>query len=417
MVVQAALLVNGVATARGLGVLDRGHLALFQLLATVLPIVTTMGLPLTITYWIAREPGLGRPLLRTLHRAVFGQLALTLLIHAGVLYAFFHGSASEVREAAALSLLCSPAIAVWSYGMAVLQANQRFRALNLSRMVSPAISAALTAGYLVAGVGTLLLITLTWVALYWLTAIITAIAAVRSLAPADPTPPILPTRRRLLSFGMKSLLGSVTPLEGFQLDQAAVGIFVSQRSLGLYVAAVAFTNLPRFISQNIGLVAYPHVAAERDSHGQRRALLGFITMTIVLCGGACVVIELALPWLVPALFGSAFEPAVGVAQILMISAFLFGLRRVLTEATRGAGRPALGSIAEIVSLAALFPAIAILYPSGAEGVATALVVAAAAGLSAILFGLFIRRSPHRRFGWHLGGLAVTDSVDGMATEL
>jgi O-antigen/teichoic acid export membrane protein len=416
LVVQASLLVNGIATARILGVLDRGHFALFMLVATVLPIVTTMGLPLSLTYWIARDPGLGRPLLRALQRMLAVQMLVTVAIHACVLYGFFHSSTHDVQLAAAVSLLASPAIALWSYGMSVLQANQQFKALNLSRMVSPAISAGVTATFLVAGVRGLFLITLVWVALQWLTAIVTGVAAVRGLAlataPADRA--AMPPTRRLLSFGIKALLGSVTPLEGFQLDQAAVGIFISQQSLGLYVAAVAFTNLPRFISQNIGLVAYPHVAAGRDQRGQKRVVLGFVAMTLLLCGSTIVALELTLPFLVPHLFGAAFRPAVGVARILLVSALLFALRRVLSECARGAGRPALGSVAEVCSLITLPPALVLFYHHGAQGVAIALVVAAAAGLLGMLVGL-LAGAPQR--SWGGTEFSAAEPRDSLVTEV
>ena len=209
-----------------------------------------------------------------------------------------------------------------------------------------------------------------------------------------------------MSFSLKALLGSVTPLQGLQIDQAIVGIFISRRALGLYVVAVAFTNLPRFLSQSIGLVAYPHFAAMRDAHDRARGVIRFVGMTLLLCGASIIVIELALPTLVPFLFGKAFEDAVGVAQILLISALLFGIRRVLSECARGAGRPALGSVAEAISLISLFPALSLFFHSGAKGVALALVVAAAAGLIGIIVGWVARPAAGR----------VAETVSGEPSE-
>lgn len=408
LAVQLALLVNGVATARLLGVLGRGHLALLILLSTVLPIIATLGLPLGLTYWIARTPQQARDLLRLSRPIIVYQLLALLAVHAVVLYVLFRDSPGYVQAAAAISLLSSPATALWGFGMAILQGNQQFRALNLSRMISPPINAAVMAALLFAGVHSLVLASMTWTALIWLTAIVTGVAAIRGLsARADARSEAIPSRRTLIGFSLKALLGSVTPLEGFQLDQAIVGIFISPFALGLYVVAVAFTNLTRFIAQAIGLVAYPHVAAGSEARGAGWAILRFLGLTLALCGITVIVLELALPFLVPHLFGSGFRAAIGVARILLISALLFALRRVLSECARGAGRPSLGSVAEAVSLVTLFPAVVLLYHHGARGVALALVVASAAGLIAIIIGLLgSSRSRHQLFVPAPSGRAV-----------
>ena len=64
------------------------------------------------------------------------------------------------------------------------------------------------------------------------------------------------------------------------LDQAVVGLFMPPSVLGLYVVAVAFTNLPRFVGQSIGMVAYPTVANARDPLEARRRLSRLVMMTV-----------------------------------------------------------------------------------------------------------------------------------------
>jgi O-antigen/teichoic acid export membrane protein len=425
LAVQAALVVSGVAAARMLGVLDRGHLAMFILLSSVLPVICSLGLPLALTYWIARAPELAWSLLIRVRLAFALLVGVVLVAHAVVLYLLFLHSPANVQVSAAISWISSPAVLLWIFGMAVLQGNQQFRALNVSRVISPPITAVLMASYLLIGLHSLVLATLTWTALIWLTALITSIAVFRGMPKRDSQrhEDRLPPFRSLLGFSLKALLGSVTPLEGFQLDQAIVGIFLSQAALGIYVVAVAFTNLPRFVAQAIGLVGYPHVAAARDGHDSARQIMKFMVTTLALCGGTVAVIELGLPFLVPALFGSAFHAAIGVAQILLISALLFALRRVLSECARGANRPGLGSLAEAISLVTLFPAVALLYHSGARGVAVALVVAAFAGLASMIVGLAWPLVPRRRTSGALaapGHTALEASgelrIDGLAEE-
>ncbi len=394
LVVQLALLVTGIASARILGVEDRGYWAFLQLLLLVLPILVLAGLPVSLTYWIARDPSTTRPLLLSLRRLIGFQLACVLVVHGLALYIAFRNAPGYVIPAAAVSLIGSVSVAVWSLAVAVLQGSQRFGLLNLARALSPALSAVLLLVALAAGIGNIFIVTLTVVSLLAVSATITVLAALRAIPPETAEDASgLPGMRQVLAFGIKGLLGASSPVEAFQLDQAIVGIFMSKAQLGIYVVGVAFTNLPRFIAQSIGLVAYPRIAADPDPRGRIRGILTFAAVTFALAGTVAVVLELALPHLLPWLFGDAFAPAVEIAQILLVAAVLFALRRVLAEGLRGAGRPGLGSLAEVAALASLLPAAALFSDSGASGIALALVVSAAVGLCAIVLGLIVRPLP------------------------
>ena len=389
LVTQGGLLISGVAGARILGVLDRGRSALLLLFASVLPLLATLGLSLAVTYWIAGDPRHTRRLLGRVRRQISWQAVVLTAVHGCILYAVFRHAPGLVQLSAAISLVASPAILLWIYGLAVLQGIQDFKSLNLCRLIFPPLNACVLMVLWLTGSGGLVVLTAVWVALYVLSALITGEVARRRVAalPADDDGAPLPGNRDMVVFGLKGLLGSASPLTQFQLDQTIVGVFISQAALGLYVVGVAFTNLPRFIAQSIGLVAYPHVAAINGERDRRRATLKFAGLTLFLCGVTVAVTEVALPFVVPLLFGSAFRPAVLVARILLISTLFFCLTRVLSDCARGAGRPALGTVAEVVSLGSLFPFVALLSASGARGVAVALVLAAAAGVGTIVVGL------------------------------
>jgi O-antigen/teichoic acid export membrane protein len=396
---QLGLLMSGVAGARILGVLDRGRSALLLLFATVLPLLGTLGTPLAVTYWIARDQRVGLRVARRVRRLALRQMGALVVVHALVLYVVFRDAPTHVQVAALLSILGTPSIVVFFYALAVLQGTQDFRALNLCRLIFPPLNAAVLIAMLVTGIGGLWLVTLVWVVLYSLSALAAALAARRALirvSTDEDVPDSLPADGEMVKFGLKALLGSMSPLTGFQLDQAIVGVFISQAALGIYVVAVAFTNLPRFVAQSIGLVAYPHVAADSSPRARARAILRFTGLTLLLCGIVVGATELAVPFLTRHLFGSAFASAAGVARILLISSLCFCLTRVLSDCARGAGQPSLGTVAEVVSLGALFPFVALLSASGAKGVALALVLSSALGVASIVVGLLI---PSDRLHW------------------
>ena len=381
MVGQVTLLASGVFGARMLGVTDRGRLALLLLLGSIVTQLGSLGMPLSLTYWTARDGGLSGSSRRRIVGFVIRQVPVVTGIHAAILVALFAAASPTVSEAAAITLLATPAMLVYQYSLAVLQGERRYSSFNVQRLALPALYAStLTVLYLV-GVRGLVPVTVAWDAAVALPAISSTLAVLRGPAPrARSDAPAVP---EMVRFGVKGLLGSVAPLEAFQLDQAIVGLFISPMALGLYVVGVAFTNIPRFIGQAIGLVAYPHLAAHRDAPDAARSVLRFMAAGLALCGLAAAAVELALPWLVPHLFGAAFAPAVGIGRVLLLSALLVSMRRLLADCARGVGLPGLGSAAEVAALA-LFPLAVLVIGGGATGVAWALVLSGAVPLGLVV---------------------------------
>jgi len=314
------------------------------------------------------------------------QALLLTMIHGVALLLVFGDETPRVQLAAAFTICAVPAMLAQLYGLAVLQGQQRFRAFNLCRL-APAVLYALSAfAVFLAGKGTLLVITACYVGAL-LGGGVASVIALRGLgaSPARARPPAL---KQMIKFGAKGFLGSASPTDGFGLDQAVVGLFLSSSALGLYVVGLAFTNLPRFVAQSIGMVAYPNVAARADPGDARRTLWRFFWLGLSICLAIVAGLELTVGWLLPLLFGRSFSGAVEITRILLVSAMLLSARRVLSDAARGAGQATLGTIAEVASWVALFPAMALLVPAfGVEGVAAALAISSGSGLAAIVIGL------------------------------
>jgi O-antigen/teichoic acid export membrane protein len=187
----------------------------------------------------------------------------------------------------------------------------------------------------------------------------------------------------MLRFGFKGLLGSASPLETFRLDQAVIGLFISEAALGIYIVATGFTNLIRFLSSSIGSIVYTQTAslANQSERMARRTMFRFLALTMFVCSAIAIGVALTAGWLVPVLFGPDFSGAVPVTRIVMLAAVLLAGRRILSEGARGLGRPVEGTIGEVVSLISLPIALAIFVPKwGVEGAAWSLVLASCAGL-------------------------------------
>jgi O-antigen/teichoic acid export membrane protein len=126
-------------------------------------------------------------------------------------------------------------------------------------------------------------------------------------------------------------------------------------------------------------VAYPHIAAQ-DAAAGRASTWRFFWAAVTFSAVAVAVLELAVGFLVPLLFGSAFALAIPIARILLVASLLASARRILAEGMKGGGHPGAGTVAEVASWLFLAPLMLILTPAwGLTGVATA--VTASSGLS------------------------------------
>ncbi|HEX2050681.1 MAG TPA: lipopolysaccharide biosynthesis protein [Actinomycetota bacterium] len=387
--IQAALVVSGPIVARLLGVADRGYFALLVLFATVVSQLGSLGVPQAIPFFVADDARRGPALARALLRPVAVQIAALTAVHAVLVALYVAGEPAHVARAAWFTLAAVPGSIVQQYGLAFLQGHRRFRAFNALRLTQPAGYAVALAALFVAGDGDLALVCLVWVCALAAVGVAAVVAAAVVLASVDDPVRDAPALRDVARFGLRGLLGSVSPVDTFRIDQAVVGLFLSPAALGLYVVGLAFTNLPRFMAQSMGMVAYPHVAAQTSAPAARRSTWAFFYAAAAACAAVVAALEIAAPQLVTGFFGDDFAGATTVTRILLLSALFAGARRVLADGARGAGRPGLVTVGELASWAVLAPALALLAPRwGLAGVAWALVASSAAGLavSVAIFG-------------------------------
>jgi O-antigen/teichoic acid export membrane protein/O-antigen ligase len=370
---QLLLTVSGVLVARGLGPEDRGYLALLVVVSGICVILGSAGLPTALTYYVARDPLHAGRIVRSLVAPTLIQVAVTAIVQLGVLFAFVRHDPPRVKVAAVISILLVPGILSQTYGLALLQGQQRFRPFNTFRVLPTALYVVVVLVIFLLGVADLIVLMTAWVAALLVGGLFALGVALRGLPPADA--PGGPSRPELTKFGLKSLVGAVSPIEALRLDQALVGLLLAPVSLGLYVVAQAFTNLPRVVAMSIGMIAYPHVASQPDAAVARRAMWRYFLLGVLSSVLVIGVLEAVTGELVGLFFGSEFAEATPIARILLLATLFMAARRVLTDGVNGMGRPGLGTTAEIASWVLLVPTIAILLPRyGVEGVALALAI-------------------------------------------
>jgi O-antigen/teichoic acid export membrane protein len=377
---QLLTIVSGVLVARSLGPEDRGYFALLLVVAVACGLLGNLGLPTAMTFYIARDPSQARRIVSSLARIRMAQLAGMLILQSAALFALVHGDPHQVKVAALISLLMPPGFLALDTGCSILQGQRRFAAFNILRILpTVAYVAGVLAAFLVVGADLVTVMAL-WAGTNLVGGLIAMIYALRGL-PRHPEQDRAPTPKTMMGFGIKAVLGSFSPVDVVRLDQLVVGLFLSPIALGLYVVAQAFTQLPRVVAASVGMVAYPHIAAEQDAVAARRAMWRFFFVGLALSVMVVGCLEVLMDDLVPLFFGTEYKGAAPIAQILLIASIFMAARRVLTDGVNGIGRPGFGTTAEIASWLFLIPGLVIfLPPFGAEGVALALVLAWGASL-------------------------------------
>ncbi len=372
---QLGLVLSGIIAARVLGPEDRGYLAGFQSIAVAGSFIVALGIPVAVAYFVAHDQSIARKTLRQLRGVIFAQIGVALLVPAVLFVTVLADEPSHARLAAWITLPLTAALLVAMYATSYLQGMHRFLAFNLLKTIPiPIYGIALVVLALV-GLGGLGEFAAAFTVISCVTAVVAVVIVSRWLPPSGDTGV---SRREMLDYGVKGQIGAVSPIESFQIDLLIVGALSGPYWLGLYAGAAAFTNLPKFVSQAIGVVAFPRVAsAIGTDHAVKTAL-----NAVALAGGFAVIVvaglELIVGWLIPFLFGSQFEASVPIARVLLIAALLLSFRRIIGDVMRGGGAPLPSTSAEILSWIVYgVLVVPLVHRLGALGAAWAMAIAAA----------------------------------------
>jgi O-antigen/teichoic acid export membrane protein len=385
---QLVLLVSGVVLTRSLGPTNRGNMALLILISAIASQLGGLGIPYALTYAAARRPAAARRTLDLVWRPIFAQALTAAVVAICALGLLTIGRPNYVKIGAATTAVAIAGTVYERCGLGLLQGLRRFLSFNLLRNASNTLFSMVAVVLWLSGDHDFLGYAITWSVCQAIVAPFALWFANRSAAAVegDAAPPL--SRRHLLRFGRRALFGGDPPVETYRIDQGAVAVFLAPASLGFYVAALAFTNLPRFIAQSFSLVATPTIARRRDHREAVRTMWRFFWLAVPFYVSVAAALWLAAPILTEFFFGSAFSRSAGISRILLVATTLYCARRVLSDSARGAGYPAIGSIAEIVSVASVLPAFAIAIPIwGLDGVAYSLVASSAIALTVLMIGV------------------------------
>jgi O-antigen/teichoic acid export membrane protein len=344
---NAGFLIAVLVLTRSLSVSHRGEFAFITTAAQVIARVASLGVADATKVFAAKQPEQRGSLLSN-------ALLFTGLATAAVSAAAYGGLA--LRDASPplglstydLFLLGAGEVfaAVASAAYAFLVGCERWRPLALVSAVSPWLYAALL---MLAWANHALGIRLSleiWIAYYvvWSAALLAV--GTREARLGRPSWPLL---KQGLGFGVRSWVGSVTPLLNSRADQVLMGFIASQATLGVYVVAVNASEILLILPEAAAAALLPVLARSLATSNAERTLRAFRIIGVVSLVAMAVAGAFG-PFLLPLVFGSNYRSAVAPFLCLLAGTLGFVAAGVFTNALLATMSPGLASIAPLASL-------------------------------------------------------------------
>lgn len=389
--VQALGAVSGVLAARGLGPHGRGVLAAALLWPQLLILLGGLGTAEALTVHLARTPrpagpaGDTGPVLRrgaavlSTAMLITGAQAVALVLLGAVLTHVI--GRHLLPGAAAVALPALALIPVYLTTLALIAALSGLHRLTLVNVLRLLISG----GYALA-LGTLLLCRrltpltalLAYIGAHLLVGLLAAVACAR--APGFGRTSCRAAARPLLSYGLRSQVGTLCAAVCERADQTAVAVLLPPARLGTYLAAVSLTAPVGLVGAAVAATALPVVAAASPGDAQAAVARRYVARTVVLALLLAVPLVLAAPWLVTLCFGPAFGDAALPARLLAPGAGVWSVGRVLSAVLRAIGLPGAAARCDVVAALGVVGGLLVLTPRlGLSGAAVAVSLGSAAG--------------------------------------
>jgi PST family polysaccharide transporter len=191
-----------------------------------------------------------------------------------------------------------------------------------------------------------------------------------------------PAIQRMLKFAKWFVIAEIFYV-GFQrIDVMLLSRYVGISEVGQYGAALRITVIASLMIGSMSSFLLPRAAR---SHASRPGLRSYLGEGGYLVGGLCIgvlVVWIATPIIVSTLLGDAYQPAVHLARILLLSVALLAVATPLAQLLVAGERPRHVPLSLVCKYGVLAGATLVLAARfGATGAAWAVVLSEAAGLA------------------------------------
>lgn len=200
--------------------------------------------------------------------------------------------------------------------------------------------------------------------------------------------------KEILWYGGRNFLASMAGQANYQLDQAIISTLLTPQLLGLYKVAVSASQFVKLMSMGFQRVVISDVARSKNEAAGNAKIRDSLRSAAPFLVLSSLAMALAMPYILPLMFGEEYRPAVLAAQVMCLASGVFGMKQILYNGARGQGRPQIPLYCELLALAVTAVGLYVLLPLfGIEGAAWTSLAAYATGLVASL--VFLRRAEQR----------------------
>lgn len=337
-------LCSGIIVARTLPVADRGELATLIVWPSTLAVLGDLGISFALSYFIKRD-GVPFNALWTIAwcaGAVWGAL---LALCGFLLMPQLLGLSSSTAAILAWTLASIPASLLCGYFSFCLLGSNLLWDYNIVRV---AVAGSYTLGvafFAAVKSPSVEVFGYCYVASQYLGATCAYAFCVRRWAPAIQWPTGF--LRPVIGYGSKIYVSALAAQLNSRLDQLVLSSRLPFQQLGTYVVGTAFSTMLSPMFSAFAVVVLPRVSACANPRHGGIIAAGFVRTAILVGLPLVLVIEAAVPAVLPILFGERYAAAVTVARILLVTAFVQGLNAIISNSLRALGKPGAAAIAEI----------------------------------------------------------------------
>lgn len=191
--------------------------------------------------------------------------------------------------------------------------------------------------------------------------------------------------RHLLRSGVPYFAATASNLISLQLDTVLVVSLFNAEAAGIYAVAAAFANGQASLGDALGITSFAVLSNESNVGSQKKFLTETFRQSALISCGAGLAMACLIPFLVGPLFGFAFSSSVRPAILLTLAASLLGSANILNQGLRGAGRPHVGVVSQLLGSGVLaIAALVFLRPFGLLGMGCAVWIGAATQLLVLI---------------------------------
>ncbi|WP_439031894.1 lipopolysaccharide biosynthesis protein [Gordonia terrae] len=368
-----ASIITAPLLARALGAEGRGLVAAAAAPLLVATAALTMGMPESVTYFVARRVRTIRSLtLGICAMSVVGPLGSALIVAISSALAGAHPDIQDLMSM--IGFMLTPALIVLVI-RGYARAEQAWLIVAFDQCLASVFRVGALCALLASG-------SLTVTSAAWALAIgnfvggFAYLGLLRTRRSGTPTAPEdLGARAhatQLARFGLGAWIGSAAGVILARLDQVLFLPLSSAAELGIYVVAVSLADMVRTFNTAVRDVVFSVQSARNDDESLGRAArLSTIITTAV--GAAAV---LMATWAVPLAFGSEFGSVTVVLAVILVGTIIGNPGSVAAAGMTARGRPILRSVAILSSVVLNVVLLVLLLPKmGAMGAAIASMIA------------------------------------------